>query len=183
MKNYLGMWLFLASEVLIFGVLIFLYQLSFNQNTEAFQLASRDLHFFHGTVNTVILLTSSYFVALSDVTKKRFWLILAMLLGILFIVIKGFEYSDLTHEGKFILNFQNIPKDQTLFFTFYGFMTSLHLLHVLIGIMMLGFTWYMYHNPKEPNLSHNVGLYWHFVDMVWVFIYPLFYLAGHSYGS
>ena len=183
MKNHMGMWMFLASELMIFGVLIFLYQLAMSQHLLEFRAASHDLHFLHGTVNTVILLTSSYFVALSDVKKNRMFLLLAMALGVIFITVKGFEYYDLTNEGKFILNFKNIGETQRLFFTYYGFLTILHLLHVAAGIILLGVAWFLYHNPKEKNLPHNAGLYWHFVDLVWVFIYPLFYLIGRNYGQ
>ena len=175
----MGMWIFLSSEILIFGVLIFLFQLAFNANELAFKEASRELHFYHGTFNTVILLTSSYFVALSEATKKRFWLILAMILGTVFLVVKGFEYYDLTMEGKFPLHFANLAKDKMLFFTFYGFTTFLHLVHVLIGIILLGMAWFLFHSEKEKGFHENVGLYWHFVDLVWVFIYPLYYLLGH----
>ncbi|WPU66062.1 cytochrome c oxidase subunit 3 [Peredibacter starrii] len=183
MKNHMGMWIFLASEMMIFGVLIFLYQVAMNQNLNEFRMASHDLHFIHGTVNTVILLTSSYFVALSDVKKNRLFLILAMILGVVFISIKGFEYYDLTQEGKFPLNFKDLSSAETLFFTYYGFLTFLHLLHVSVGILLLGAAWFLYYNPKEKNLPHNAGLYWHFVDLVWVFIYPLFYLIGRNYGK
>lgn len=175
MKNHLGMWLFLASELLIFGVLIFLFQLTANSHWRDFQIASNDLHFYHGMFNTIVLLTSSYFVALAEHTKKRFWLLLAVALGFVFLGVKGHEYYDLTIHGKFPLHFLPLPKGQTLFFSYYGFMTFLHGIHVIIGMMMLGYAWW---EKEDHGLHENVGLYWHFVDIVWVFLFPLFYLLG-----
>jgi cytochrome c oxidase subunit III len=175
-KDNLGMWLFLASEILIFGVLIFLFQLTYFSNIADFKSASHDLHFYHGTFNTVVLLTSSYFVALSEHTHRRFFLLLAIALGFVFLGVKGYEYYDLTMEGKFPLHFLPMAKGKILFFSYYGFMTFLHLIHVLIGMSFLAYAWY---EKEDHKLQQNVGLYWHFVDIVWVFLYPLFYLLGH----
>jgi cytochrome c oxidase subunit 3 len=177
MKNRMGMWIFLSSEILIFGVLLFLYQLDLNRHEAAFRASAHDLHFMHGTINTVILLTSSYFVALAESMKKKGFLIAAMVLGFIFIGVKGFEYYDLTQQGKFPLNFGPLAPESILFFVYYGFLTFLHLVHVFIGITLLGLA-YLWHD-KEEHMGENVGLYWHFVDLVWVFIYPLFYLIGH----
>jgi cytochrome c oxidase subunit 3 len=180
MKKNFGMWLFISSEILIFGVLIYLFEIKYAAFHEEFQAGSKELHFVHGTINTVILLTSSYLVALSEAKKSRMCLALAMVLGCVFLGVKGHEYYGLIHEGKFVLNFlETIPHHRRLFFTFYGFMTMLHALHVILGIMALAMVWWSMNKKPKVDYQQNVGLYWHFVDLVWVFLYPLFYLLGH----
>lgn len=180
MKTNFGMWLFLASELMIFGVLIMLFEINFGRYEIAFMEASGDIHFLRGTINTIVLLTSSYFVALSLEKKQRHWLVLAILLGLIFLMIKGSEYYALTEEGKFILNFSpNVRPEEKLFFTFYAFLTFLHSLHVLVGVGLLAAVWKMMRNKDPHEFHENVGLYWHFVDLVWVYLYPMFYLLGH----
>lgn len=180
MKTNFGMWLFLASEVLIFGVLITLFELNYKNYAIAFKEASHEIHFVHGTVNTVVLLTSSYFVALGLHSKKRIFILLSMLLGLAFLGIKATEYIDLTREGKFIFGFaENVLPEKKLFFTFYGFMTLLHALHLIFGVFLLGIVWWAMKKNEHEEFAENVGLYWHFVDLVWVYLYPMFYLLGH----
>lgn len=179
LKEHLGMWLFLASEVLLFGVLIFLFEVMHLKYPQEFTAGSQELHFLHGTVNTVILLTSSYLLALGLLKRQRFYLLLALVLGAAFMGIKGHEYYGLIHEGKFVLNFgSEITSGKKMFFTFYGFLTMLHMLHVLAGMILLGGLWWMMKHKPDEEIEENVGLYWHFVDLVWVFLYPLFYLLG-----
>lgn len=179
-KLSFGMWMFIASEVMIFGVLIFLFEINYAHFPEAFEAGSKELHFYHGTVNTVILLTSSYFVALSEAKKSRWCLVVAMVLGCVFLGVKGNEYYELIHEGKFLTDFvSSIPQHKKMFFTFYGFMTMLHALHVILGILAIAMVWWSMNKNPKVDYQHNVGLYWHFVDLVWVFLYPLFYLLGH----
>ena len=180
MKTNFGMWLFLASEAMIFGALILLFEINFARYPDAFVAASGEIHFLHGTINTIVLLTSSYFVALSQAKQQRIWLVYAMVLGLLFLGIKSSEYYDLTKEGKFIFYFlESVSPHHKLFFSFYGFMTLLHAAHVIIGVALMGLVWKRMKGNHSEELHENVGLYWHFVDLVWVYLYPMFYLSGH----
>lgn len=180
MKKNFGMWIFLATEVLIFGTLVILYEIFFYRYHRDFKVASRDLHLLYGTLNTFLLLTSSYFVARAQETKAKKNLLWAMLLGVAFLGIKGHEYASLTQEGKFPLNFSaTLTKSHELFLSFYAYLTVLHAFHLLVGIACLLWV-YLTHRKTPLRLEENVGLYWHFVDIVWVFLYPIFYLAGNS---
>lgn len=181
MKRNFGMWIFLATEALIFGTLILLYQVFYYRYHSDFKMASKDLHLYFGTANTFFLLTSSWFVARAHEKRNRKHILAAMILGLIFLGVKGHEYMSLTHEGKFPLQFFHIQKSHQLFLTFYGYLTFLHAVHVLIGIGCLAFVFVTYgKNQMSERVEENVGLYWHFVDVVWVFLYPLFYLAGNS---
>ncbi len=179
MKKNFGVWIFLASEVLLFGTLIFLYLIFYFRYHHQFQVAAKDIHFYHGVANTFILLTSSYFVARAQIKKSKLPIMIAIALGMIFLLIKGHEYYDLTLQGKFPLNFHNIAQEHKLFLSFYGYLTFLHSLHVLIGIAAL--TLVLFWSRRKENFEtweEGVGLYWHFVDMVWVFLFPMFYLIG-----
>ncbi|MGE3610598.1 MAG: cytochrome c oxidase subunit 3 [Bacteriovoracaceae bacterium] len=180
MKTNFGMWLFIASEVLIFGALIMLFEINYSKFHLPFKLASKELHYYHGIINTFILLTSSYLVALSQAKKRRIYVLGAIFLGFCFLMVKGHEYYGLIEEKKFVFNFlETIPIHQKLFFTFYGFLTMLHALHVILGILVLIIVWWQMEKEIDPEFQENVGLYWHFVDLVWVYLFPLFYLLGH----
>jgi cytochrome c oxidase subunit 3 len=181
MKKNFGMWIFLATEALIFGTFFVLFEIFFYKNYEAFKSASRDLHLALGTINTFILLTSSWFVARALEKKQRRDLIFAMILGLGFLGIKGYEYLSLTEEGKFPLHFEGIAQVDRLFLSFYGYLTFLHAIHLIIGIGLLGYVFMTFRKKSgSETVAENVGLYWHFVDIVWVFLYPIFYLAGNS---
>jgi cytochrome c oxidase subunit 3 len=182
MKKNFGMWIFLATEIVIFGTMILLYQIFYYRYRTEFRHAAHDLHFFWGSLNTVILLTSSALVAWVQEKKNRKGLIGAIILGFVFLMIKGHEYLSLTEEGKFPLHFkEGLAQTDRLFYTFYGYLTFLHAIHVILGIMALSYLFHIYrrHNGSD-RVEEGVGLYWHFVDIVWVFLYPLFYLAGRG---
>lgn len=170
-STHLGMWLFLAGEVLLFGALLLAFELAHAKFPAEFRLASGKLHFYHGTINTFLLLTSSYLVALSQASKNRLLVFVSALIGVIFLGIKGSEYWDLYQEGLLL--------SRSLFFTFYFFITFLHALHVSVGIVLLLVVGLRMKKNDVPALHENVGLYWHFVDLVWVFVFPLFYLLGH----
>jgi cytochrome c oxidase subunit 3 len=180
MKNF-GMWIFLASEALLFGTLIALYQIFYYHYRGDFRAAANDLHLYQGTANTLILLTSSAMVAWVQEKKDRRGLIAAVILGIIFLGVKGHEWLKLTEDGKFPLHFGEIAQNHKLFFSFYGYLTFLHAIHVLIGVGLLTYLWWMYRKRAgHDRFEEGVGLYWHFVDIVWVFLYPLFYLVGKT---
>jgi len=189
----LGMWVFLLTEVMFFGGLFAAYVVYRYSYPEAFHHASRELDIVLGTINTVVLIGSSVTVvmAIHSTTlghRKRasLFLVLTMLLGAVFLVIKGFEYSHKFHEhlvpGAGFVFEEPFQRRAQIFFSLYFFMTGLHALHMVIGIGL--FTWLLvmnvrrrfspsYHAPME-----TIGLYWHFVDIVWIFLFPLLYLVG-----
>jgi cytochrome c oxidase subunit 3 len=190
----LGMWTFLATEIMFFGALFVGYTVYRHEYPQAFAEASRHTNLFYGTLNAAILLTSSLTMALAvhaaergenKAVLRQFGLTILLALG--FLVVKGFEYSEDIHEHlvpgpHFLLPGQ--PHAE-LFFYFYWAMTGLHGLHVIIGIGVMAVLSIMvkrgrfsaqYYNPIEV-----AGLYWHFVDIVWIFLYPLLYLIDrHS---
>ena len=187
----LGMWLFLVTEVMLFGglfVAYFIYQAIY---PEMFKEAHHHLDKVMGAVNTVVLLVSSLTMALAiafvqrdkkDLAKKMLWITLAC--AATFLVIKYFEYSHKIHDGllpgKFFTNKTMQAPNAALFFSLYFVMTGLHGLHVVIGMACIG--WILWRLSKGDFSSHNygavefTGLYWHIVDLIWIFLFPLLYL-------
>ena len=174
-----GMWAFLATEVAFFGPLFFGYVHGRVYSHDAFAEASRHMHIVLGTVNTALLLTSSLAVAfavdaarLADARRLRKLLLFAIALGIGFLCIKGYEYHAEWHEAV------QAQGGEAQFYLLYYAMTGLHALHLTVGIGALAWLCWRarafgpaYYAPVEVS-----GLYWHFVDCVWVFLYPMFYL-------
>lgn len=187
----LGMWIFLSTEVLIFGALFTSYAVFRFYFPQIFAEASHGLNAFVGTVNTAILIVSSLFIALAGYAVKHnqrkkllFTLTMAGVLGTAFMVLKGYEYYEhyLHHEFPGLSFDYSVPNAHTkqIYFFLYFAMTGLHAIHLTIGIALVAFILFRayrrtysssYYSPIE-----NVGLYWHFVDIVWIFLYPLLYL-------
>ena len=185
----LGMWLFLYTELLLFGGLFLVYMVYRYLNQEAFLVASYELNVWMGSINTVILLTSSMTVAMSITALQKgdkklavilLWLTIAAALG--FLVIKYFEWGAKFGHGLFpgMGHYDALPVGERLYFYLYFFMTGLHALHVIIGgvfIMVVikkignGSV-----NQERYSLLENSGLYWHLVDLIWIYLFPLFYL-------
>jgi cytochrome c oxidase subunit 3 len=191
----LGMWVFLVTEVLFFGGMFMTYTLNRSTYPDVFGEASRSINLTLGAVNTVVLIGSSLTMAMSvwaaQVGKKQLvtiFLIATLILGSVFLGIKGVEY----HE-KFVehhvpgLNFNFEPGADAatnahaqLFFSLYFAMTGLHALHMIIGAGLL--IWLIKESfkgrftPEYSTPVDLVGLYWHFVDIVWIFLFPLLYL-------
>jgi cytochrome c oxidase subunit III len=192
--SHLGMWTFLATEVLFFGGLFMAYILYRHLYPDAFALGSRRTDLFYGTLNTAILLTSSLTMALAvqaarggDNKPTVRCLLLTIILALGFLVIKGFEYREDIAE-KLVpgpgFNAALAPR-AGVFFWLYWAMTGLHAIHVMVGVGLLSVITVLagrrrfssrYCTPVEVS-----GLYWHFVDLVWIFLYPLLYLIDrHS---
>lgn len=190
----LGMWVFIATEVLLFGGLILSYFVYRHADPRAFMAASRHTDILIGTANTAILLTSSFFVACAVEaisararTVSRALLIGAIVLGLSFVVLKGFEYADEYREHLIPgINFSfdgPLADGVQLFFVFYFVATLLHTLHMLIGIGLLTIFAVRIRNAEESRTQaalHSAALYWHFVDVVWIFLFALIYLPGRS---
>jgi cytochrome c oxidase subunit 3 len=189
--NYLGMWLFLAGEVMFFGALFtgyMVYRLNYPQVfAEAGGFLDRTL----GTINTGVLLTSSLAMALAVNAAQRsqkrslvLFLWLTILLGLVFLGIKGSEYMHKFQEGlwpggDFIWNGTE-PQKARAFFSLYFIMTGLHALHMIIGILALAVLSLFGLRGRFTALTYApvemVGLFWHFVDIVWIFLFPMLYL-------
>lgn len=198
----LGMWAFLATELMFFGGALTAFVVYRTFYADAFREASREhMHIWAGTINTAVLLTSSLTVALSVYFAshgQRRALIVMLLatiaLALVFLGVKAYEYtSEYNHHLVPGLNFEYPPhhfehperltanpRNVELFFCFYFFLTGLHALHMIIGVGVFSFITYKawrgaysseYYNPVECS-----GLYWHFVDLVWIFLFPLLYL-------
>jgi len=185
----LGMWLFILSELLLFGGMFILYSAYRYKNPVDFHHASRELEVLLGTFNTLILLTSSLSMAASVSALQRgerklsmVLLMATMALGFLFLVNKGFEWGMKIEHGIYpsspILLAR--AKGEILFFGLYYVMTGLHGLHVLVGVCVLCGMWMLIAKDRINQVRfvplENAGLYWHLVDIIWIFLYPLFYL-------
>jgi cytochrome c oxidase subunit 3 len=188
----LGVWVFLATEVLFFGALFASFYLMRLVYTEAFADAARELKWWLGGLNTAVLLVSSYCMAMAvhaahdnDGRRVSRRLLLTGLLGIAFLGIKAFEYFLEYRDGLVpVLRFEHHNPQLEMFMTFYFISTLLHALHVTIGIgLLLVLAWSTRagrYAPRWFNLVEGTGLYWHFVDLVWVFLYPTLYLLRHT---
>lgn len=188
----LGMWVFLATEVLFFGVLFTSYLVSRLSHYEGFVIGSHHTDLLLGSINSALLLTSSLCMSLAvrEAALERrgavtSWMTLTLSLGLLFLGIKGFEYLQEYHEGLvpglgFDYTGLQLPGVR-LFFYLYFVMTGLHALHLLIGIGVL-IVLVLRNIAGRIRYSQILlgGLYWHFVDVVWIFLYPLLYLVGQS---
>ena len=190
----LGMWVFLVTEILFFGGLFLAYTVYRWQNALAFARVSRHMDIALGTTNTAVLICSSLTMAMAvhsaAVGRRKLligFLVLTMILGGAFLGIKAVEYTDHIHHHLFPGPGFHYPvpaeaKPAELFFSLYFAMTGLHALHMIVGLGILTTLLLMarrgrftpeYHTPVEIS-----GLYWHFVDIVWIFLFPLLYLIG-----
>lgn len=185
----MGMWLFLFTELILFGGMFFLYAVYRFMNQEDFHIAAKELNTLIGTFNTAILLTSSLTMALSITAIQRrnrnlsiFFQVLTIILALGFMVNKYFEWTTKIHHGIFPGSEELLSHNsgQILFFGLYYVMTGLHGLHVLIGMVLIGtmtrFTAKGIINPDSYVKLEAAGLYWHLVDIIWIFLFPLFYL-------
>lgn len=185
----MGMWIFLFTEVLFFGGLFLLYSVFRTKYTLDFHTSAAELDLFLGTANTIILLTSSMSMALSIVLLRKDRKDLSMLcqivtitLGLVFLVNKYVEWS--AHIGHGIYpdspQLLHMSRGKIIFFSLYYVMTGIHGLHVLIGVCvifgMLILTARQTINREDFVKLENTGLYWHFVDIIWIYLFPLFYL-------
>ena len=194
----LGMWIFLVTEVMFFGGLLMAYLVYRVWYPEAWAEGSLELDIVLGGVNTVVLIGSSLTMALAVRAAQTGapratvrWLLLTMGLGLTFLVIKVFEY-----EHKFALNhvpgpnfvFEGPHADQVqIFLSLYFSLTGLHALHMIVGFVLLSVIAWMAHRrrftPEWYTPVELSGLYWHFVDIVWIFLFPLLYLLGAHYAG
>ena len=200
-----GMWVFLVTEIMFFGGLFGAYLIYRNLYNPAFVAASKSIDITLGAVNTAVLICSSLTMAMavhSAALGARKLLILFLIatlaLGGIFLGIKGVEYHQKYVEHHipgpdFDFNYSEKPDERvpgdvarqtSIFFALYFAMTGMHAMHMIIGVGILLFLiWRAYHGAYPPyhyTMVENFGLYWHFVDIIWIFLFPLLYLVSRS---
>ncbi|WP_028583240.1 cytochrome c oxidase subunit 3 family protein [Desulfogranum mediterraneum] len=186
----IGMWLFLYSEIILFGGLFVLYAVYFHNYAADFVEGGRQLDRVIGALNTIILLISSFTVAASITAVRRQqkrWaqglLAFSCGCGALFLVNKYLEWGAKFHHDLYPNSATLVdgPPGQNIFFGLYYVITGLHALHVIIGMSLLAWSLIGVSNGKVNQLHfgrlENSGLYWHLVDLIWIFVFPLFYLV------
>lgn len=185
------MWLFLLTEMLLFGALFLIYSVYRSQHVASFHHVSAELDVTIGTVNTLVLLTSSLTVALSIAAIRRgarnhsiLFLTTTILLAVVFLVNKYFEWNTKIHHGIYPGSKELLSRDsgEILFYSLYYVMTGLHGLHVVGGIILLSIMLIFVirgkiHRGRYVQLE-NSGLYWHLVDIIWIYLFPLYYLIA-----
>ena len=189
----LGMWVFLVTEILFFGGLFVTYLVYRNWYPGAFAAASHEMVVWAGTLNTVVLITSSLTMALAvraaqmgDRRSLVSLIAVTMVLGTVFLGVKAFEYRTefIEHHlpGAGFEFAEPYARQAQIFFSLYFLMTGLHALHMVIGLgIMAVMLWWSMRRPLTRVHATRIeisGLYWHFVDIVWIFLFPLLYLIG-----
>lgn len=189
----MGVWLFLCTEIVMFGVLFVAYSLYHSQYPETFAEGAKFLDWRLGALNTVVLLFSSFTMALgihfcqkNNSKKAVINLALTLALGAVFMIVKYYEYTHKFHlglyPGKFFSYEGAESANLALYFSFYFLMTGLHGLHILIGMGVIA--WVLFRaqrgdfNSKYYTPVEGVGLFWHVIDLIWIYLFPLLYLVG-----
>lgn len=194
-----GIWLFMVTEILMFGGLFVGFFIYHNMYPEMFKLGSTFLDWRMGAFNTIVLLISSWTMAMSinliqrgENKKATTAMIVTIICGFIFMIVKYFEYTHKIHEGLLPGKFFSYAhltgeavetgKNLGLYFGFYFCMTGLHGIHVFLGMSLIG--WVLYRNIRGDFDPHyftpveGVGIFWHIVDLIWIFLFPLLYLVG-----
>lgn len=194
-SDKLGIWLFMVTEILMFGGLFVAYIIFHQIYPEMFAEGAKQLSWKMGFFNTLVLIGSSLTMALGiyynqiNQSNKAFWNLIATLaLGFVFLTVKYFEYTSKFHHGFLPGKFLDVEtvhatsQNLGMYFGLYFCMTGLHGLHVIIGMVLIGWLAYRtrrgdfnseYYTPVE-----GVGIFWHIVDLIWIFLFPLLYLVG-----
>ncbi|MGA3125602.1 MAG: cytochrome c oxidase subunit 3 [Candidatus Korobacteraceae bacterium] len=196
-----GMWLFLVTEIMFFGGMFAAYLIYRLSYYNAWVAGSQTMEIKLGAINTAVLICSSLTMVMAVHSAKlgnrkmtAIFLILTLLLGITFLGVKAVEYHGhwlhhevpgagfhFEHEGNYD------PRQVSIFFSLYFAMTGMHALHMIIGAGLL--TWLLIANARRRfSTEYNspvemVGLYWHFVDLVWIYLFPLLYLISHHHNG
>jgi cytochrome c oxidase subunit 3 len=190
-----GTWLFLCTEILMFGGLFVGYIIYHRMYPETFKVGATFLDWKLGALNTVVLLVSSftmvlgiYFAQLGQKKKSLINLYITLICGAIFMVVKYIEYSHKIHLGLLpgeLFSYTGEGFDVAnlaMYFSFYFCMTGLHGTHVLVGMGLIGWVIYRSHkgefSPEYYTPIECVGLFWHLVDLIWIYLFPLLYLVG-----
>ncbi len=198
----LGMWTFLVTEIMFFGGMFMAYTLYRAQYSDAFAYGSYTLDIKLGALNTAVLIISSltmalavYYAQMGNRKRLMIFLVITMILGAMFLGVKAVEYTAKFNEHHIPgVNFNveefgkevRDPMRVQMFFVLYFAMTGVHALHMIVGLGILGtllyFAWKGKYTPEYYSHVELSGLYWHFVDIVWIFLFPLLYLIGRHVG-
>ncbi len=175
----LAIWFFIMAELLVFGVFFIVYVFVRSNNIELFNTYQLELHRIAGVINTLALITSSYFVAMAvhaikhdNIQRTGHMLLLAIIMGVVFVLVKIWEYSHIFGAG--------IHLSTNTFYTFYISLTFFHFMHVLMGMVILG-ALYLFVRQGKYTAKEHMGMetgasYWHMVDLVWIVLFPLVYV-------
>ncbi len=187
----LGMWIFIFSELFFFSGLFIVYAVFRSKYLDDFHIASSQLNVFVGSLNTVILMFSSMTITMAITAMQKNNLKLSrnltgitLLLGIIFLINKYFEWAHKIELGLYPGSeiMLTLKHGQIMFFGLYYFMTGLHALHILIGLVLLTIVYVRIGNKtidqNKYALLENSSLYWHLVDVIWIFLFPLLYLIN-----
>ncbi|MCX6306137.1 MAG: cytochrome c oxidase subunit 3 family protein [Bacteroidetes bacterium] len=185
----LGMWVFIFTEILLFGGLFLVYAIMRSAYSTEFHQAAHHLNAFIGSINTVVLLLSSATVAMSITAVQKgnnklavILLFITLLCAAVFMVNKYFEWGHKIHIGLYPGSdlMLTLSHGQVMFFSLYFFMTGLHMFHLVVGGIILTIVMLKVQrgtiNAGHYVLLENGGLYWHLVDLIWIFLFPLLYL-------
>lgn len=189
----MGIWVFICTEILMFGGLFVGYILMHGLYPAMFAQGAKYCDWRYGAINTADLIISSFFMAIAvhfaqtnQRSKSISCMMVTIVCGLIFLVIHGLEYRDVWQLGLLPGHFFHFTgphyKNLSMFFGFYFMMTGLHGLHVLVGVCLI--TWILIRSKRGEFSSEYytpvemVGLYWHFVDIIWIFLFPLLYLVG-----
>lgn len=176
----LAIWFFICAELLVFGVLFVSYTVVRSHNLELFNASQLILNKQIGLFNTLVLITSSYFVVLAvnaiRLNKRRactFWLNAAIVTGLLFVLAKSYEFNEISSQG--------ITLSTNIFYTFYLSMTFFHYMHVILGLVILAAVMFKAKRGGYSDVEHTGvetgASYWHMVDLLWIVLFPLVYLV------
>ncbi|MGH2574698.1 MAG: cytochrome c oxidase subunit 3 family protein [Ignavibacteria bacterium] len=187
----IGMWLFLFTEILLFGGMFILYASYRFMYPDGFRAAAMELNGFIGAVNTIILLTSSLTIAVAILAMERnnkklciYLTWFTLLCGLAFLVNKYFEWGAKFNHGIYPKGpaLSEMSDGEIIYFGLYYVMTGLHGLHVVAGMIFIGIILVFIVKGKITSTNYvrfeNSGLYWHLVDIIWIFLFPLFYLIN-----
>jgi cytochrome c oxidase subunit 3 len=186
-----GLWLFLATEILFFGGFFFLYAVARMQDPTGFAKGAHEANLLLGTINTVLLMTSSATLTVAERAAQAGWaraarwgILATLALGIAFLAVKGYEYHEDLSEHLFptlaSFPFRRII-GATRFWSFYWFITLVHAVHLTIGLGCVARLLWLDHAgtlERRWMVAEVTTLYWHFVDILWLLLWPLLYLAG-----
>ena len=194
----LGMWLFLITEVMFFGGMFAAYTVYRNMYPGVFGAASRTLNATIGAINTAVLLCSSFTMVLAvragQLGRRKqiaIFLILTLILGFMFLGVKAYEWNEKYVEHhipgpSFHMEGAGMQSHAQLFFSLYFAMTGLHALHMIVGAGLLTWLLFQTYRGKFSAAYYTpidmIGLYWHFVDVIWIFLFPLLYLIDRHGG-
>ncbi len=189
----IGMWLFLVTEILLFSGLFLVYFLLQSRHPQAFIEAHHHLDRSLGVLNTIVLLVSSFTMvmavqsaALNRIKAALYFLYATFALGGVFLCVKYIEYSHKIHDGLLLGNLfsykgATVPGEY-LFFSMYFVMTGIHGIHILVGMGVIAYLIWRTHQGRFSGAYYTpidlTGLYWHLVDMIWIFLFPLLYLVS-----